>query len=53
MNGYAEDIERYNHPMVLPKTFNGMTIQVEWLSHNHPMVMPKIFNGITIQLQVE
>jgi hypothetical protein len=39
--------------MVIPKTFNGITIQVEWLSNNHPMVMPQIFNGLTIQLQVE
>ena len=38
----------------MPKTVNGINIQVEWLCrrdnqrHNHPMVMSKTFNGITI-----
>jgi hypothetical protein len=44
-NGYAEEIQRHNHLKVMPKTVNGITIQVEL------MVMPKTVNGITIQVE--
>jgi hypothetical protein len=32
--------------MVMPKTVNGITIQVEWF-----MVMPKTVNGIATQVE--
>jgi hypothetical protein len=51
MNGYPEGIQRHNHPVVMPKTFNGITIQFEWLPYNHPMVMLKTLNGITIPVE--
>jgi hypothetical protein len=43
----------HNHPMVMSKIFNGITIQLQvvWLSGNHPMDMPTTFNGITIQFE--
>jgi hypothetical protein len=56
---YAEDSQRHNHQswMVLPKTVNGLTIQVngyaedsQRLNHQSWMVMPKTVNGLTIQV---
>jgi hypothetical protein len=49
----------------MPKIFNDITVQVEWLCrrhsldryaedilrHNQPMVVPQAFNGITIQIE--
>jgi hypothetical protein len=31
LNGYAEDSQRYNHPIVMPKTVNGITTQLRYL----------------------
>jgi hypothetical protein len=28
---YAEDTQRHNHPIAMPKTVNDITIQVDWL----------------------
>jgi hypothetical protein len=44
LNGYAEDNQRHNHPIV-----NGYTEDSQ--RHNHPMVMPKTANGIIIQVE--
>jgi hypothetical protein len=32
-HGYAEDSQRHNHPsfVIMPKTVDGITIQVVWL----------------------
>jgi hypothetical protein len=45
LNGYTEDSQRLNHPVVLPKTVNSITIQFEWLRRRQSTAQPSKLNG--------
>ena len=45
LNGYGEDSQRHNHRMVMRKTVNGITIQVEWLCRRQSSALRSKLNG--------
>ena len=53
LNSYAEDSERHKHTswMAMPKTANGITIQVEWLCQRQSTSSKLTLNGYTEDTQ--